>query len=210
MTDYPSGVVADYYFEDYPPPFTLNLGSGTSGRPNATVVWYADASQVTGYFIGTYGGVPVDGIWGFGGARGGIGVLGTAAQDGKGTGVVGDSPSSGVGVRGTSQAGAGGSFQSQTGPGVTGSSQDERGGTFQSTNAAQLRLVPSNVPLDEKSPLMQSGKVGDLYLFSVAQEVGTTGTFDVNTMLWLCIAPAAGGVRALWAQVQLGDTVGGG
>jgi len=102
------------------------------------------------------------------------------------TGVLGSS-SSGAGISGISAAGVGGVFQS---------------------GGPQLRLVPSSVPLAD-SQLMQTGQVGDLYLFSVAQEVGTSGTYDYTTILWLCIAPAVPGGQAMWAQVQLGDTAGG-
>ena len=97
------------------------------------------------------------------------------------------------------------------GTGVYGSSSGgAEGGVFQSVSGAQLRLVPSTTPLLE-SPLMQTGQVGDLYLYSVAQEVGTSGTYDYQTILWLCIEPndVPGGTAA-WAQVQLGDVVGGG
>jgi hypothetical protein len=98
---------------------------------------------------------------------------------------------------------------SDSGAGVVGTSNNGAGGVFQSNNWAQVSLVPSTTPLDQ-TKLMESGQPGDLYLFSVSKEVGTTGTFDIATMLWLCIAPAAGaGTQAMWAQVQLGDTVGG-
>jgi hypothetical protein len=71
-------------------------------------------------------------------------------------------------------------------------------------------LVPSSTPIEQTS-LMQTGQVGDLYLFSVATEVGTTGTYQFNTILWLCVSPAWQHIdnQALWAQVQLGDTIGG-
>ena len=55
---------------------------------------------------------------------------------------------------------------------------------------------------------METGQVGDLYLWSVSQEVGTTGTYDYTTILWLCLAPAGLG-DATWAQISLGDTIGG-
>lgn len=93
--------------------------------------------------------------------------------------------------------------------GVMGVSDDDRGGVFQSINSAQLRLIPSSVPLENNPALMQNGKVGDLYFFSVAQEVGTSGTFDYTSILWLCIAPASPPAQAVWAQIQLGDTIGG-
>jgi hypothetical protein len=57
--------------------------------------------------------------------------------------------------------------------------------------------------------LLNNGQVGDLYLYSQAQEVGTTGTYDYTTILWLCIAPKVPNGQALWDQVQLGDTFGG-
>jgi hypothetical protein len=95
------------------------------------------------------------------------------------------------------------------GTGVHGQSENGRGGIFESASAAQLRLIPSATPLEDSPTLMQGGQPGDLYLFSVAQEVGTTGTYDYTTILWLCIAPAVERGQALWAQVPLGDTVGG-
>ena len=96
-----------------------------------------------------------------------------------------------------------------TGSGVLGTSESGRGGVFQSANAAQLRLVPSSTPL-ENTMLLQNGQVGDLYFYSVAQEVGTSGTFDFTSILWLCLMPAlSAGSQAVWAQIQLGDTIGG-
>jgi hypothetical protein len=121
-----------------------------------------------------------------------------AVPDGNGTGVWGAS-GGGTGVYG----------QSQSGTGVSGQSENGCGGIFESASAAQLRLIPSAIPLEDNETLMQSGHTGDLYLYSVAEEVGTTGTYHYSTILWLCIAPAPAGGQAMWAQVSLGDTVGG-
>jgi hypothetical protein len=56
---------------------------------------------------------------------------------------------------------------------------------------------------------METGQVGDLYLYSV----GGTGGTEVTTILWLCIAPAFPNpptfTPATWAQVQLGNAIGG-
>jgi hypothetical protein len=97
------------------------------------------------------------------------------------------------------------------GVGVYGVAGSAEGGVFSSESGAQLRLVPSSVPMDEDNPLMQTGQVGDLYLYTEATEVGTTGTYHFNTILWLCVSPAwqHEGDPAVWAQVQLGDTIGG-
>jgi hypothetical protein len=121
-----------------------------------------------------------------------------AVPDGNGTGVWGAS-GGGTGVLG----------QSQNGTGVNGQSENGCGAIFESASAAQLRLIPSAIPLEDNDTLMQSGHTGDLYLYSVAEEVGTTGTYHYTTVLWLCIAPAPAGGQAMWAQVSLGDTVGG-
>ena len=119
---------------------------------------------------------------------------------------------SGTGPTGVSGTGTDGPGVSGTGPtGVSGTgTADGPGGSFGSTNVAQLHLVPSSTPIEDTS-LFQTGQVGDLYLFSVAEEVGTSGTFDFNTILWLCVSPAAQHLdnQAVWAPVQLGDTVGG-
>jgi hypothetical protein len=120
----------------------------------------------------------------------------------------GERTAAGSGVLGTAQRGPGVAGSSDSGAGVTGSSDSGPGGILQSTSAAQLRLVPSSTPLAD-SPLMQTGQVGDLYLFSQEYEVGTTGTYHISTILWLCIAPPADGGPAVWAQVQLGDLIGG-
>jgi hypothetical protein len=93
--------------------------------------------------------------------------------------------------------------------GVFGTSQSGRGGVFQATNAAQLRLIPSTIPLEDNLLLLQNGQPGDLYLFSVSAESGTTGTYHYNTVLWLCIAPASPDAQATWAQIELGALVGG-
>jgi hypothetical protein len=153
------------------------------------------------------------GVWGASG--GGTGVKGQSqngtgahgeSQDG--TGVYGQSQA-GTGVSGESQAGTGVYGQSQDGTGVSGQSESGCGGIFESASAAQIRLIPSAIPLEDNDTLLQSGHTGDLYLYSVAEEVGTTGTYHYTTVLWLCIAPAPPGGQAMWAQVSLGDTVGG-
>ncbi len=115
-----------------------------------------------------------------------------AVPDGDGTGVWGAS-GGGAGVHGQSEQGTGGVFQSRSGTGAS----------VTSLSGAQLRLVPSPTPLD-RTPLMKTGQVGDLYLFSVSQEAGKAGT-----TLWLCVAPAGPGSDAAWAQLALGDTIGG-
>jgi hypothetical protein len=143
------------------------------------------------------------GVWGASG--GGTGVKG---QSQNGTGTHGESQD-GTGVYGQSQDGTGVNGQSQDGTGIHGQSETGCGGVFESASAAQLRLIPSAVPLEDNDTLMQSGHTGDLYLYSVAEEVGTTGTYNYSTILWLCIAPAPAGGQAMWAQVSLGDTVGG-
>lgn len=126
---------------------------------------------------------------------------------GNGTGVWGASIG-GTGVHGQSENSTGVVGQSGSGTGVTGSSESGPGGVLRSGSAAQLRLVPSSTPLADTS-LMQTGQVGDLYMYSQEEEVGTTGTYNVSTTLWLCIAPPADGGQAVWAPVQLGDLVGG-
>jgi hypothetical protein len=150
------------------------------------------------------------GVWGD--ARNGrgdsadSGILGTSQS---GPGVAGGS-GSGPGVSGLSSSGPGVSGSSGSGPGVSGFSDNAEAGVFESANAAQLRLVPSAVPIEE-TPLMQTGQVGDLYLFSVAQDVGTSGTYDFNTILWLCVSPGWQHIsgQAVWAPIQLGETIGG-
>jgi len=131
-----------------------------------------------------------------------------AVPSGNGTGVWGAS-GGGTGVLGQSQDGTGVQGQSHDGTGVQGLSENGCGGSFESASAAQLRLIPSAIPLEDNETLMQSGHTGDLYLYSVAEEVGTTGTYHYTTILWLCIAPAPPLGQAMWAQVALGDTVGG-
>jgi hypothetical protein len=132
---------------------------------------------------------------------------GVTGASNNGPGVTGSSNSQ-PGVSGSSKGGTGGSFESGSGSGVSGTSSSGVGGVFQSDTSAQLRLVPSATPLAD-SPLMETGRVGDLYLYSQAQEVGTSGTYHYSTSLWLCIAPSVPGGQAMWAQVQLGDLVGG-
>jgi hypothetical protein len=71
--------------------------------------------------------------------------------------------------------------------------------------------LPSTTPLNETHPLMQTGQAGDLYMYTA------TGDFRIprgkpwyRTTLWLCTASRADtGGQALWAQVLLGDTIGG-
>jgi hypothetical protein len=202
------------FSEANPSPSNPDLPTNFPGSPPGPVGVYGSGSG---------------GVTGVGGSSDtGSGVSGSS-QSGAG---VGGSSDTGSGVSGSSQSGAGVGGSSTTGhgmegssagsessgvrgnntssgPGVSGNSTAGEGGVFQSVNAAQLRLVPSSTPLEDTS-LMQTGQVGDLYLFSVAQEVGTSGTYDYNTILWLCIAPVvSAGEQAVWAPVQLGDTVGG-
>jgi hypothetical protein len=145
------------------------------------------------------------GVWGdaVGGANA-TGVLGCSDADNQsGTAGVDTSPGGGHGAYGRSNSGAG----------VYGASESGQGGVFESSRSAQVRLIPSSTPLTETA-LMQTGQPGDLYLFSAEHEVDSgaagTGTESFTTSLWLCIWPKTGpGEEALWAQVQLGDTVGG-
>jgi hypothetical protein len=96
------------------------------------------------------------------------------------------------------------------GVGVYGSGGQAEGGVFSSVSGAQMRLVPSSVPIEETS-LMQTGQVGDLYLYSTSYQPGDSGTYNYNTILWLCLSPAwqHNDNQAVWAPVQLGDTIGG-
>lgn len=163
-----------------PPPVPID-----DGQPGVTPL-----TMPAGENVGVYGTVG-DGL---SPSRGNVsaGVWGDARNSHKDSG--------GTGVLGTSQ----------NGYGVCGGSESGRGGVFESASCAQLRLVPSSVPIEETS-LMQTGQVGDLYLFSVAQEVGTTGTSHFNTILWLCLSSASQheDSQAVWAQIQLGDSIGG-
>jgi hypothetical protein len=136
--------------------------------------------------------------------------------NGENCGVWGDIPSSdatGIGVLGSHSGNGSGvlGVNRQAGVGVFGESESGRRGKFVSVSGPQLQLVPSATPLAEtQNPsLLETGQVGDLYLFSVGGEVGTTGTYNYTTILWLCIAPPVPGSQAVWAQVPLGDTVGG-
>lgn len=210
-------------------------GSGSDFEPAPGI---SPLTLPAGEVVGVYGCISNDlrpsrsnvqsGVWGDArnshGTATGSGVIGTSQA---GPGLSGSSES-GSGVTASSNSGPGVSASSKSGPGVTGSSSNDIGGVFQSDSdagisaistknvggifqsdkAAQLRLVPSSIPLTD-SPLMQTGQVGDLYLYSQEHEVGTTGTYHYSTMLWLCIAPTVPGGQAMWAQVQLGDLTGG-
>ena len=164
----------------------MNNAQFDSDNPNVPAVRGTGTDGATGVYgtsdrsIGVFGASESFGVEGLGGISSGL--YGSS-------GVVGFS-GGGVGVQGISESGTGGGFASGSG--------------------AQLRLVPSSTPL-EQTPLMQTGQVGDLYLFSGLEEVGTSGTYDLTTILWLWIYPASGqlGSQAMWASVQLGDTVGG-
>jgi hypothetical protein len=68
--------------------------------------------------------------------------------------------------------------------------------------------MPSSIPLGENTSLLDTGQVGDLYLYS--REIGLPHeNLAQITILWLCIKPAVAGGQALWAQVQLAGTFGG-
>jgi hypothetical protein len=180
------------------PPYGLPsagvYGVGGSGGPG--VVGQAGAGTadgVQGHGSGTFSGVAGfgdpsstgTGVYGQGGGKGGPGVRGIGAG---GPNTV---PFGAVGVYGQGGPGsAGGSFASDSG-------------------GPQLHLVPSSTRLEDNSSLLNNGQVGDLYLYSQAQEVGTTGTYDYTTILWLCVAPKVPGGQSAWAPVQLGDIVGG-
>jgi hypothetical protein len=167
--------------------------------------------------IGQAGAGTADGVQGFGSGTF-SGVAGFGDPSSSGTGVFGQGRGNGApGVRGigaggpnTTPSGAVGVY-GQGGPGSAGvAGTGAVGGSFGSdSNGPQLHLVPSSTRLEDNSSLLNNGQVGDLYLYSQAQEVGTTGTYDYTTILWLCIAPKVPNGQALWAQVQLGDTFGG-
>jgi hypothetical protein len=116
--------------------------------------------------IGQAGAGTADGVQGFGSGTF-SGVAGFGDPSSSGTGVFGQGRGNGApGVRGI---GAGG----PTGVAGTGAV----GGSFGSdSNGPQLHLVPSSTRLEDNSSLLNNGQVGDLYLYSQAQEVGTTGT----------------------------------
>ena len=167
--------------------------------------------------VGRAGAGTADGVQGFGSGTF-SGVAGFGDPSSSGTGVFGQGRGNGApGVRGigaggpnTTPSGAVGVY-GQGGPGSAGvAGTGAVGGSFGSdSNGPQLHLVPSSTRLEDNSSLLNNGQVGDLYLYSQAQEVGTTGTYDYTTILWLCIAPKVPNGQALWAQVQLGDTIGG-
>jgi hypothetical protein len=118
--------------------------------------------------------------------------------------------SNGTGVAGDSTKGLGGVFTSSgSAPGVEGKSSGAEGGVFQSGSSAQIRLIPSDSPLDANNPLMQTGQTGQLYLYSHTEYFLGTDESNTKTILWLCVAPAPAGGQATWAQVQLGDLIGG-
>ena len=162
---------------------------------------------------GVWGDIPASGVTG-------SGVLGT--NSGAGAGVSGLSVSgpggtftsqgSSPGVFGTSVSGPGGAFTGQgLAPGVHGQGTDAEGGVFGSASGAQLKLVPSTTPLDDNNPLIQTGQPGDLYLYLETRNFPVrAGLPQSRAILWLCTASQAEtGNQALWAQVVLGDTVGG-
>ena len=101
--------------------------------------------------------------------------------DGSGTGVYGTS-GSGTGVHGTSDAGFG----------VHGSSTSGNGGVFESQEAAQIRLIPSNLASPEGQI---SGKGGELVVTTSSGESGQTfGLWfcaregDVTSTVWELVA----------------------
>jgi hypothetical protein len=194
-----------------------SVGIGVYGMTNSDGNAGVRGDNTSGSGNGVEGRGNFSGVAGFGGDVGpeqegtaGTGVIGIGGVSvdtfvGGGApgvrGIGGGGPAPSTPISGTATVSGGVGVYGQGGPGA-------EGGVFQSDEGAQLRLVPSSTPLQD-SPLMTTGQVGDLYLFSVAQEVGTTGTYDYMTILWLCIAPALPGSQAMWAQVQLGDTIGG-
>lgn len=198
------------------------LGQGTAGSPGMVGMAYADDGFNLSAAAGVLGASAGDSIRDPDNPEAvtGAGVVGLSlaslggASDFPGVPLLLPDPNAvpagnGTGVWGASGGGTGVHGQSQNGTGVHGQSENGRGGIFESASAAQLRLIPSAIPLEDNDTLMQSGHTGDLYLYSVAEEVGTTGTYHYTTILWLCIAPAPQGGQAMWAQVALGDTVGG-
>jgi hypothetical protein len=187
-------------------------------RSDASACVWGDSPGNTVGILGTSeSGTGVEGETKGGGQSGVAGIdgstdggNGTYGRSTAGTGANGQS-TSGAGVSGTSTGGAGGTFDSHTGPGVSGTSHSGPGGVLQSSTSAQLRLVPSSIPL-EQTNLLETGQVGDLYMYSDAHEVGSVDseTLSYNTLLWLCVIPKqTSGSQAVWVQVAFGDSVGG-